>query len=113
MPRVVARERPEPPDRDSPVRKPRFRVLPEASWGTHICVFYETKQDLVDANVSYFAAGLEANEFCIWATSNPVDREDAIRALRQEVPRFDEYLSTGRIESFLAANGISRAISST
>jgi DNA-binding CsgD family transcriptional regulator len=92
------REEPEPRGRDAAVRRTGIRVLPEALWGTHICVFYETKQDLLDMHVSYFAAGLEANEFCVWAISDPIDQDDAISALREGVPRFDQYLSAGRVD---------------
>jgi hypothetical protein len=41
-------------------------------WGTHICLFYETPQDLLDTAVCYFEAGLKSNEFCVWAVSDPV-----------------------------------------
>ena len=41
-------------------------------WGAHICVFYETKEDLLDTAISYFEAGLESNEFCAWAVSDPI-----------------------------------------
>ena len=34
-------------------------------WGTHLCLFYEDKQDLLDILVPYFKAGLENNEFCM------------------------------------------------
>ncbi len=43
-------------------------------WGAHICVFYETKEDLLDTALSYFEAGLESNEFCVWAVSDNHDR---------------------------------------
>jgi DNA-binding CsgD family transcriptional regulator len=67
-------------------------------WGTHICVFYESKEDLLDTAVSYFRAGLESNEFCVWAVSEPIPMKEAMNALRKGVPDFDKRLSNGQIE---------------
>jgi DNA-binding CsgD family transcriptional regulator len=67
-------------------------------WGTHVCLFYETPQDLYDVHVEYFDAGLASGEFCIWALSDPINRENAIEALRKSVPDFDKYLRDGQIE---------------
>ncbi|MNJ30204.1 hypothetical protein D3C77_248000 [compost metagenome] len=66
--------------------------------GTHICLFYETPQDLYDVHVDYFGAGLASGEFCIWALSDPISRENAVEALRHSVPDFDDYLRDGQIE---------------
>jgi hypothetical protein len=54
-------------------------------WGMHICVFYETKDDLLDTAVSYFKAGLESNEFCVWAVSDPISLEDARNSVRRVI----------------------------
>ena len=70
-------------DRDLALRKTGIRVMGEMPWGTHICLFYETKKDLLDAAVFYFQAGLDSNEFCIWAVSDPISIEVAKRALAQ------------------------------
>jgi len=67
-------------------------------WGTHICVFYETKQDLLDVCVAFFEAGLESNEFCVWAVSKPADEKEAMKALRARVPQFDRRLAAEQIE---------------
>lgn len=67
-------------------------------WGTHICVFYETRKDLLDTCTAYFAAGIDSNEFCVWAVSSPITEEDAADALRRVVPNCDHALTTGRIE---------------
>jgi DNA-binding CsgD family transcriptional regulator len=73
-------------------------VIGEMLWGTHICVFYETEQDLLDTTVTYFEAGLDANEFCIWALPDPLDSERAKDALRRSIPDFDRRLESGQIE---------------
>ena len=48
--------------------------------------------------VTYFKAGLENNEFCLWVTSQPVEVEDAKDALRKAIPDFNIYLEKGQIE---------------
>lgn len=79
-------------------RKTGIDVLGEMPWGTHVCLFYQTKKDLIDILVPYLKAGLESNEFCIWVTCEPVGEQEAKQALRKAVPDFDEYLKRGQIE---------------
>jgi DNA-binding CsgD family transcriptional regulator len=79
-------------------RKTGIRVMGEMPWGTHICVFYESKEDLVDTLVPYFKAGLDNNEYCVWAVSEPVNETEAAEALRQGIPGFDCHLERGNIE---------------
>ena len=67
-------------------------------WGTHLCLFHETKQDLLDTMVPYVRAGLENKEFCLWILQPSITRQEALAALRRRVPRFDHYLSEGSIE---------------
>ena len=85
-------------NRELALRKTGIRVMGDMPWGTHICVFYQTKKDLLDTAVSYFQAGLESNEFCVWAVSDPIPLEEAMRALRYAIPEFDKRLSAGQIE---------------
>ncbi len=73
-------------------------VMDAVPWGTHICQFYKTKQDLFDILVPYFKAGLENNEFCIWVTSQPLSEKEAEEAMRKAVPKFAQYLGRGQIE---------------
>ncbi len=73
-------------------------VIGDASWGTHFCLFYHTKEDLVDILVPYFKAGLKNNEFCMWATSEPLNVKDAKRVLRGAVRNLDDYIERGQIE---------------
>jgi DNA-binding CsgD family transcriptional regulator len=61
-------------------------------------VFYATKEDLLDTAAAYFKAGLQSNEFCVWAISDPITERDAHEALRRAVPHFDRYRATGQIE---------------
>lgn len=85
------------PDID-PLRNTGLGPVGDRPWGTHICLFYETSQDLYDLHADYFAAGLASGEFCVWALSDPIDRETAIDALRRSVPDFERHLRDGQIE---------------
>ena len=46
-------------------------------FGIHMCHFYRERQDLVDALVPYFLAGLHNHERCIWITAEPLDVAEA------------------------------------
>jgi DNA-binding CsgD family transcriptional regulator len=80
------------------LRQSGLSVLGDLSWGTHLCVFYETTDDLLDTLIPYFKAGLDSNEFCVWAVSEPLTPEDARTALRQAIPDVDRLMSAGRME---------------
>ena len=80
------------------LRKSDITFLGDVARGTHACLFYETNEDLLDTVVPYFKAGLESKEFCLWAISEPLSEEDAIRALRRGIPGFDRYLADRSIE---------------
>lgn len=79
-------------------RQTGIQVIGSIPWGTHICLFYETKEDLLDSVVLYIEAGLQNNEFCVWAISDPINMEDAVAALRVSIPDVDRYLSSGQLE---------------
>ncbi|MFN3388700.1 MAG: MEDS domain-containing protein [Allosphingosinicella sp.] len=80
-------------------------------WGSHICMFYETEGDLLEANVEFLRAGLSGGEYCVWGLTGPVTEEQARRALRDGVPEADRHLADGAIElipdyrSYLARAG--------
>ncbi len=77
-----------------------IEVIGNIPWGTHFCQFYQTKQDLLDVLVPYFKHGLESNELCIWVTSDFLDWEEALIALKKTVPNFTDYIQKGQIEIF-------------
>src|ERR1019366_4301429 len=66
-------------------------------WGTHLCQFYETKHDLRDILVPYFAEVLRSNEACIWITSEPLEVEEATAALEKAVPDIDRFIKNGQL----------------
>jgi hypothetical protein len=80
------------------LRETGIRVMGGAQWGTHICIFYETKEDLIETAAAYFEAGLRSNKFCLWAISNPITETTAKHALRLAVPDLDRHLAAGRIK---------------
>lgn len=79
-------------------RKTGIDILGEVPWGTHLCQFYQTKQDLIDILVPYFKQGLENNEFCMWVTAEPLNVKDAKAALKEKVKNLDDYIKKGQIE---------------
>jgi PAS domain S-box-containing protein len=85
-------------------RKTGIDVVGDMPWGTHFCLFYETKEDLLATLVPYIKAGLESQEFCLWVVSEPLREEEARHALKQAVPDFDRYLGDHSIEIVLAGD---------
>ena len=70
--------------------------LGDLSVGTHFCLFYETEQDLLETLARYFKSGLANNEFCLWITSDSIEK--ARSALRQVIPSADQDLDAGQKE---------------
>ena len=83
---------------DPQLRKTGIGVVGDVPWGTHFFMFYETKEDLLDALVPYFKAGLETGELCLWLVSEPLTEKEARNALRQAVPEFGRYVADRSIE---------------
>ena len=54
------------------MRRTGVDVVGDMPWGTHFCLFYETLEDLLEPLVSYCKAGLESQEFCLWAVAAPL-----------------------------------------
>jgi PAS domain S-box-containing protein len=80
------------------MRRTGIDVVGDVPWGTHFCLFYETRADLLETLVSYCKAGLESQEFCLWVVAEPLAAEDARRALERSVPDLDRYLADHSIE---------------
>jgi len=80
------------------LRDSGVRIMGAMPWGTHICLFYETKEDLLDAATAYFKAGLRGNEFCVWAVSEPISEAEAWAALRSAIPDLGRRETERRIE---------------
>ena len=79
-------------------RETGINVLGNIPWGTHVCQFYHTKEDLIDILVPYFKAGLESHELCVWITSEPLCAQEAEEALAASVAGLEEHIRSGQIE---------------
>ena len=82
----------------TPLRPTGIRVMGDMPWGSHICLFYETKADLLDANAVYIKAGLDSNEYCVWAISEPITEDEAWAVLRRDIPDLDKRAASGQFE---------------
>jgi C4-dicarboxylate-specific signal transduction histidine kinase len=68
------------------------------SWHAHFCLFYEAKEDLLEALISYCKSGLDREEYCLWIVAEPLTIEQAREALQDAVPDLDRHLAERRIE---------------
>lgn len=76
---------------------PQEEALLDLPWGSHVCQFYNQKEDLLEMLVPYFKQGLERNEACAWMLGE-LGVEEAKAALRVAVPDLDRYLATGQMQ---------------
>lgn len=73
-------------------RKSGIPYLQDLPWGTHLCAFYETEDDLLEIAVPYLRAGFESNEYCMWITAGSHTPYTAANTLRNLMPDLDSYL---------------------
>jgi signal transduction histidine kinase len=81
-----------------PLRSTGLDVLGDRPWGSHFCLFFDTKNDLLDILVPYFKTGLANNEFCFWVLADPLTEADARRALSGALSREDRHLIDRHME---------------
>ena len=81
-----------------PLRSTGLDVLGDRPWGSHFCLFFDTKSDLLEILVPYFKAGLTQNEFCFWVLAAPLNEDDARYALKQAIPASDRHLIDRHME---------------
>jgi len=67
-------------------------------WGTHLCQFYQSLDELLEVFVPYFDAGLAAREACLWVVPATMPVDIARRALGAAVPGVERFLATGQLE---------------
>jgi len=82
----------------TPLRPTGIRVMGDMPWGAHICLFYETTEDLLDTNAAYIKAGLDSNEYCVWAISEPITVDEAWAVLRRDIPDLNNRATSGQFE---------------
>jgi DNA-binding CsgD family transcriptional regulator len=87
-------------NRSEELRKTGLPAIGNVPWGSHFCIFYETKEDLRNILVPYFKAGLENNELCVSYVGSHefITVKDAKDAIRKEIPKFDRLTRDGQIE---------------
>lgn len=73
------------------------KALLDMPWGSHICQFYNRKEDLLKMLVPYFKQGLERNDACVWLVGD-LTVEEARNALAVAVPGLERYLSEGQMQ---------------
>ena len=67
-------------------------------WGAHFFHFYLNADDLGRALISFFEAGLVANEQCLWLASEHLPAAQARQLLRSSLPRYAEFEESGQLE---------------
>jgi GAF domain-containing protein/PAS domain-containing protein len=87
----------------SDTRDSGIPALGELRWGSDICQFYRTAQDLLDIWVPYLRSGLEHNELCVWVVADPLEPASARAALQAAVPGFESHARRGALEILPAA----------
>ncbi|MFC1999202.1 MEDS domain-containing protein [Chloroflexota bacterium] len=80
------------------IRSTGIDIIGDVPWGTHLCQFYQTREDLLEILVPYFKKGLESNEYCMWVTSEPLQAQEAELAMRQAMPDFQQYAEKDQID---------------
>jgi len=78
-------------------RKFGLDFVGDIPWGMHLCQFYNTKHDLIDILVPYFAEGLRSNEACVWVTSEPLKEKEAVTALEKVIPDIVQFIEKGQL----------------
>jgi len=86
------------------LRDTGIELVGKIPWGSHMCMFCETKQDILDAACAYFAASRDGAEHCIWVVSLPLTVEEAIAELNRRVPAFADRHRALRFEVIAAAD---------
>ena len=80
------------------LRQTGIGVVGDVPWGTHFFLFHETKEDLIDACIPYFQAGLESRELCMWGIADPLTEEEVRYCLKHAIPGFEEHFENRDIE---------------
>lgn len=80
------------------LRKTGIDMIGYTPWSTHFCLFYQSREELLELLIPYFKAGLENNEFCMWITSEPLTADDVRKTIAQDLPGFSKYVRKGQIE---------------
>ncbi len=72
------------------------------AWGSHLCCFVRTTEDLLALVIPHIKAGLESHEYCIWVLPGGLKKNLAAGALRQVIPDVDRHLGQRSLDSVAA-----------
>jgi|GEM_PF-873996 predicted nuclease of predicted toxin-antitoxin system len=67
-------------------------------WGTHACLIYQHRRDLIDTLVPYLQSGFERDACCVWLTARPLQADAAQKVLARSVKDLDRRLKRGEIQ---------------
>jgi len=73
-------------------------LVTEARWGSHHCLFYQSRDDLVKLLAQYFKSGIEKGEFCIWVTADGSVENKARTAISNNLKGRDLQRAGSQIE---------------
>jgi DNA-binding CsgD family transcriptional regulator len=80
---------------------PCAAILAGVSPGSHLCAFYETKDDLLDLIVPFFEAGLDRGDLCLWMTPEGINENEVKGQIERGLefhPARSFYLKSGTFE---------------
>jgi PAS domain-containing protein len=83
-----------PPDSSS---RKALDIFQHLGWGSHLCLLYQQKTDLLNLLVPYIQAGLENHEYCICISAEPLYLQQTHIALWKAIPEFGQYYKKGQI----------------
>ena len=85
---------------DDSLRDTGLPAIGRVPWGSHFCIFYETKRDLLDILVPYFKAGVRDNELCVCYGGSYEFHTipEAKQRLSKKLPQLDELVKAGKME---------------
>jgi hypothetical protein len=63
-------------------------ILSGVEHGSHLCAFYETKDDLIDLVLPFFDAGLNQGELCVWMMPDYVSEQEAAAVAAKRIIEF-------------------------
>lgn len=81
--------------------KSGIEPLGDVPWGTHICHFFDSQEDLIEIIAGFCAAGVEQHERCVWLIDDRMGRDAAVAAvcgLDIEIIDTEEWYRDGWIE---------------
>lgn len=81
-----------------------FDALHGVETGKHLYQFYKSQEDYLRILTSYFAAGLEKGDACVWLVSEKTGMQRVLEYVRERIPDFDAHHQAGRMQILSAEN---------